>query len=289
MSPQLARSRQGRNGSQDLSIDVWRSRGRELNLRLPLPGLEPNPDADGKRRWPMLDSLGRPLLVLEQDGGTFTATDPDKGFVTVEPGSVVTFASGSGVLIHQDRRARLSLQGRGAMADAELEASSALLAFDARDRSDLPPGASIVPYRVRAFIARAALPRRSGLRRIRAEVDRAVTGDGESDLAVLSREPLSDPSFRHDERFVGEDGRARTYATYNAKPPYGDAIYLTVNTTGVHGGGIVRAVAREGDEVEILDELPDPDTNAEGGTPIARWRFVRLAGTPICGWVPTRA
>src|SRR4051794_375300 len=154
MSPQLPRAREGRNGSQDLSIDAWRSQGRELNLRLPLPGLEPNPEDGGRRRWPMVDSLGRPLLVLEDGGRRFVTSDPDTGAV-----------------IHEDRRAALSLQGRGAMADSELEARSALVAFDARDRSDLPAGASIVPYRLRAFVDRQALPRRSGLHAIRGKVD----------------------------------------------------------------------------------------------------------------------
>jgi hypothetical protein len=266
---QLARSRSGRNGAEDLSIDIWRSRSQELNLRLAVPGLEPNPEEGGSPRWQMLDSFGRPLLVLEQSGGQFVASDPS-----------------SGAAIHTDRQAQLSLQGRGAMTDPDLEARCALVAFDARDRSDLPPGGSIVPYRIRAFVDRGALPRFSGLRRIRGQVDRAVTGSGESDLPALDSFPLSDPGFRHDERFVGEDGRARTYATYSAKGPYAGATYLTVNTTGVHGGGIVRAVARVGDELELLDEIPAPDSNAEGGTPIARWRFVRLAGTRICGWLP---
>jgi hypothetical protein len=48
-------------------------------------------------------------------------------------------------------------------------------------------------------------------------------------------------------------------------------------------------VAARGDEVETLDELAEADTNAERGTPIARWRFLHLAGTKICGWVPRRA
>ena len=63
----LERARAGSRGAEDLSIDVWRSRGIELNLRLPLRGLERNPE-EGARRWPMLDSLGRPLLVLELRG-----------------------------------------------------------------------------------------------------------------------------------------------------------------------------------------------------------------------------
>jgi hypothetical protein len=267
----LERGRAGSRGAEDLSIDVWRSHGTELNLHLPFRGLERNPES-GARRWPMLDSLGRTLLVLEQNGGRFVTSNPD-----------------TGAPIHEDARAQLSLQGRGAMADPALEEQHALVAFDARDRSTLEPGASIVPYRIRAFIDRAALPRLAGLSRVRGAVDKAATGHGESDLPALEQGRLSDPGFRHDERFLGEDGRARTYATYSAKQPYGGAMYLTVNTTGVHGGGIVRAVAREGDEIELLDELPEPDRNAEGGVPLARWRYVRLAGTQICGWVPARA
>ncbi|HEX8854165.1 MAG TPA: hypothetical protein VF752_01090 [Thermoleophilaceae bacterium] len=268
----LERQRAGPNGASDLSIDVWRSRGRELNLRMPFPGLEQNPDDGGRRRWPMLDSLGRTLALLEQDADGLVTTDPETGRE-----------------IHRERTGRLSLQGRGAMADGALESSQALVAFDARDRSELAPGASIVPFRIRAFVSRDALPRRVGFSRVRAKVDTARTDRGECDLTPLSRVPLQDPGFRSDERFVGEDGRARTYATYSAKRPYGGAMYICVNTTGVHGGGIVRAVAREGDEVDVLDELPEPDSNAASGTPLACWRFLRLAGTSICGWVPARA
>jgi hypothetical protein len=266
----LDRARAGSRGAEDLSIDVWRGRGQELTLRLPLRGLEENPE-EGARRWPMLDSLGRTLLVLEQAGGGFVASDPD-----------------SGAPIHEDARAQLSLQGRGAMADPALEERHALVAFDARDRSGLAPGASIVPYRIRAFVGRDALPRRSGFTNVRRAVDRAAAGSGECELPPIGRGRLTDPGFRHDERFVGEDGRARTYATYSAKHPYRDAMYLTVNTTGVHGGGIVRAVAREGDEIELLDELPEADSNAEDGVPIARWRYIHLVGTSIYGWVPAR-
>jgi hypothetical protein len=265
----LERQRAGPNGARDLSIDIWRSRGRELNLRLPFPGLEPNPDDGGRRRWPMLDSLGRTLALLEQDAEGFVTSDAETGHE-----------------IHRDRTGVLSLQGRGAMADAALEGGHALVALDALDRSELAPGASIVPFRIRAFVPRDALPRRVGLSRVRAKVDRARSGHGRCDFAPLSDGRLRDPGFRSDERFVGEDGRARTYATYSAKRPYGDAMYLCVNTTGVHGGGIVRAVARAGDEVELLDELAEADSNAEAGTPIARWRFLRISGTSICGWVP---
>lgn len=61
-----------------------------------------------------------------------------------------------------------------------------------------------------------------------------------------------------------------------------------MNTTGVYGGGIVRAVLRPDDVFERLDEMAYADPNAEQGIPICRWYYGRAAGTRIFGWVPER-
>jgi hypothetical protein len=81
---------------------------------------------------------------------------------------------------------------------------------------------------------------------------------------------------------------ARTYATYNVKRRYRGARYLLVNTTGVHGGGIVRGVLRADDPVSVVDALGYCDPNAVGGEPVATWSLVRLPGTRLEGWLPNR-
>lgn len=88
----------------------------------------------------------------------------------------------------------------------------------------------------------------------------------------------------------GPPGGARTYATYNAKAPYGDARYLLINTTGVSGGGIVRAVVRLGDLVNLDDRFDycDPNFASTRSTPAASWVHGTVTGTRIAGWLPRR-
>src|SRR5439155_14666618 len=105
---------------------------------------------------------------------------------------------------------------------------------------------------------------------IRRAIDRYDTGSGGSDLAVAGIDVLRDPGFGSEEGFLGEDGKQRSYATYNAKPPFGGAMHFSVNTTGVHGGGIARGVARAGDAFEHLDSFGYADPNVAEGDPIAK-------------------
>ena len=270
----LPDSRTGRAGVLDAGTQALARAGRRINMRLTLDTLERNPEEGGRRRWTLVDSLGRELAVIEQHRDRWELSEPQDGPV-----------------IYRDmRRSRghLLVQGRGCMVDDQLEERHALVAFNAGDRSTIPPGASIIPYRLRAFIDRRALPPRIGLARVRGAVDGFAAGCGESPAGEGVLTTLEDPGFGHAERFLGTDGRARTYATYNAKRPYGGAIYLSINTTGVHGGGIVRGVARAGDELELLDEIGYCDPNAASGTPVAGWIYGRVAGTRLAGWVPER-
>ncbi len=160
---------------------------------------------------------------------------------------------------------KYEVQGRGAMVTKKLEDKHVLLAC----------GSSTLEGRVRAFVNRRAIPAN-----LRDNVDEYDAGRGASSLGG-SRWPLRSPGFEWWEKFEGEDGLKRTYATYNAHQ--GGAMYLMINTTGVHGGGIVRAVFREGDPIVVLDDFPAGDTNGGG---ICRWRYVRCEG--ICGFVAGR-
>ena len=270
----LPDSRIGRAGALDAGTQALARSGRRINMRLTLDTLERNPEESGRRRWTLVDSLGRELAVIEQHRDRWELSEPQDGPVIYRDG--------------RRSRGHLLVQGRGCMADDDLEERHALVAFNASDRSTIPPAASIIPYRLRAFIDRRALPRRTGLTRVRGAVDDFAAGRGESPEAAGTPATLEDPGFGHTERFLGTDGRRRTYATYNAKRPYAGAIYLSINTTGVHGGGIVRGVARAGDELELLDEIGYCDPNAASGTPIAGWNYGRVAGTRLEGWIPER-
>jgi hypothetical protein len=122
----------------------------------------------------------------------------------------------------------------------------------------------------------------------RAAVDHYKTGPGGSGLNPQVVDTVRDPGFGNREAFFGEDGKKRSYATYNAKSPFGGAIYFSVNTTGVHGGGVVRGVARVEDAFEHLDGFGYSDPNIVEGNPLARWIYGRLVGTRMFGWVPVR-
>jgi hypothetical protein len=266
----LPESRNAIGGTSDLGTAEWARRRRKLNMRRTLDTLARNPDLDGRQKWPLLDSFGRRIALIERQADRWELSDPASGHIVFVDHSL-------------DRR-QIEVQGRGCMVDDELERSHALIAFRALDRTALPPGASIVPFRLRAFVDRLALP--EPVRRV---VDEYDAGSGGSAVTAGTPDVVRDPGFSSGEGFLGEDGKQRTYATYNAKPPFGGAMYFSVNTTGVHGGGIARGVARAGDAFERLDEFGYADPNVADGEPLATWVYGRLSGTRMFGWLPVRA
>lgn len=270
----LPLERKGQRGTRDVGTEGWRRRGKKLHMRRDFSELTKNPSEGGKRRWPLFDSMGRKLCYIEQHSNGWQMRDPR-----------------SNKLLYSDRSLdsdQLEIQGEASMESAHAERGMALIKFRANDRSTLAPGQSVVPFGLAAFIPRQALPATNERRQaIRADVGRYRTGAGSSRLTPLRTITLASPGFSSDEKFVGTDGIERSYATYDAKNPYRGAQYIMVNTTGVKGGGVVRAVARAGDQFEVLDEMPRPDRNALGAFG-ARWIYGRLAGTRIHGWIPLR-
>lgn len=270
----LPELRRARAGTRDIGSQAWARRGRRLNMRRPLNFLEGNPRAGGRQVWPLLDSLGRRLAVLEHHSNRWELLDPETGEV-----------------LYTDRRLdgdQLEVQGRGCMTSPGLERRHALLAF--RPNDPLEDGSGLVPFRLRAFIDRRALPARNSRGQlIRGAVDAFDVGCGGSPLPVSATQPVRDPGFDADDRFLGEDGFARTLATYNAKPAFGGAIYLLANTSGVHGGGIVRGVVRAGDRFGRIDGFSYCDPNVPAGAPErVRWSYGRILGTRMWGWLPER-
>lgn len=251
---------------------------QRINMRRPLGLLLPSPAAGGRVRWPIVDSFGRPLAILERHADRWETTDPDTGTV-----------------IYRDftlSRGQLTVQGRGCMVDDALESAYALVAFNATDRATLPPGATIVPFQIRAFISREALPdvNEAGAP-IRPAIDSYSAGCGSSSAPPADAGAVADPNFDSDrERFYGQDGITRTYATYNVKHKYANARYFTINSTGVGGGGIVRGVVRAPDPVGVADSFGycDPNHLTSLTAPVATWRYGQVAGTRMSGWFAAR-
>lgn len=266
----LPESRLAARGTADLGTDAWARRGRRLNMRRGLSQLERNPDRDNRRVWPLVDSFGRPLAVLEQHSNRWDVNHPRTGERTYNDGT-----------LDADQ---ILVQGRGCMVDARQERRYALVAFQANDPTQR--GGDIVPFRLRAFVDQRALPLRDRRGRpLRSALDSYDPGCGGSGLRTEAVRPVADPAFVNSERFLGEDGLARTYATYNSRRLYGGAIYLMVNTTGVHGGGIVRAVIQSADGFARADGFGYCDPNVAQGSAVARWSYGRVEGTRIWGWL----
>ena len=273
----LPERRVARLGTEDLGTAAWAARGRELNMRRSLDFLLGNPAARGRQRWRLRDSLGRPLVVIEKHSNRWDVHD-------VETNETLY----SDYTLKPDQ---LEVQGVGCMATDELERRHALVAFRATDRRGLEDGESIVPFQLRAFIDRNALPRRNrsgqSIGPALADFD---TGCGSSGLRAVRRAPIDEPRLplpggplrgrrRH---------RSAPMPPTTRRPPTAGPSTSTACTTGVHGGGIVRGVARVGDLFEELDSFDYCDQNVDDGKPLARWVYGRVAGTRLHGWMPTR-
>jgi hypothetical protein len=245
-------------------------------MRRSLDRLLPNPRAKHHRiRWPLVDSFGRKLAYISFEVDHWAVRDLEHRVIyrdyTLDPDE-------------------FTVQGRGCMVTNALEARYALIAFNANDRSTLPPGASIVPYQIRAFIDRRALPaRNSAHRRIRALIDRYRTGCGRAAPGHARPTALPDPDFHAvADRYYGADGRLRSLATYNTKHLYEDARYFLLSSTSVAGGGVVRGVIQQRDPVVPVDSVGYCDANATAGATPITWIKARIGSARMWGWLPRR-
>jgi Carboxypeptidase regulatory-like domain len=255
-------------------------RTRDYGAVLPDPTMqrslstfEPNPAQGGRLRWSLLDSFGRSLAILERYSDRWVVTDPE-----------------TGALVYTDTTLdsdELVVQGRGCMANDTLQSTYALVAFDANDRSTIPTGTSIVPYRIRAFIDQHALPAD-----VQSSLDSYNAGCGDAFGRIpAAAATVHDPTYdSNTEKYYGEDGVARTYSNYNVKAPYKNARYFIINSTGVHGGGIVRGVVQAQDSVGQSDRFDycDPNYVSSLSAPVADWLYGQIGATRMWGWLPLR-
>lgn len=265
------------DATRDYGTQALRTEGTHINMRRDLGMLERNRDAKGNRvRWPMVDSFGRTLAYLEFRKNRWETEHPETGRTIYRD-----------YVLDDDQ---FTVQGRGCMVSDVLESQYALVAFSANDRSTIPAGASIVPYQIRAFIHRDALPETNAAGQpIRGAIDDYVAGCGASDLTPAAPVALPDTDYDSNaHQFYGEDGRARTYATYNVKHLYQNARYFLINTTGTHGGGIVRGVVQPPDVVGQVDGFGYCDPNGITASPVATWTQARVGATRMYGFLPRR-
>src|SRR3954470_22054822 len=225
-------------GTQALELE-----GTQINMRRNLDRLLPNPTE--KRQpihWPLVDSFGRTLAYVTRESDHWSTWNLKNHEIYRD------------YSLDADQ---FTVQGRGCMTSDSLESQYALVAFAANDRSTIPAGASVVPYQIRAFIDRRALPAANAAGEpIRSVVDAYRAGCGAPVPGAAAATSVADPNYDSNaEQYYGEDGRARTYATYNDKPLYQNARYFVINSTGVHGGGIVRGVVQGRDLVAQADRF----------------------------------
>jgi len=71
----LPECRLGARGTADVGTHALLP--RRINMRRALGFLEPSPAAGGRVRWPLVDSFGRPLALLERHADRWETTDPD--------------------------------------------------------------------------------------------------------------------------------------------------------------------------------------------------------------------
>jgi hypothetical protein len=114
------------------------------------------------------------------------------------------------------------------------------------------------------------------------------------------------PGFGPAEHYVGDsskcDGRSGDgcgrYRNYQGPPgvqghaDFAKLVDLTISTTGVDSGGVVRAILPAGVEYEEHDRIGYADSNVpcEQEHRVAKWRFGRIVGSQntMWGWIPTR-
>lgn len=83
-------------------------------------------------------------------------------------------------------------------------------------------------------------------------------------------------------------GEFNTVSEYDAKPEFGNVVYVMSNTTNVHVGGMTRGMVRVGTPIRRIDTFDYCDPNSDG---TLTWDYVSIhAGgrRQMYGWIPRR-
>ena len=259
--------------------------GRILRHRL-LPG-----------RHPLVDSFGQPFGWFEQVSLTRVRIHREHS------GRLATL-----------RHARIEVQGRGCMATPSLTDAHVLVTLYAPHYSAARGRHRRVDAGVRAFIARDLLPpgvfhhssppSRAGNGLL---IDHYRTGCGRPPphaVPSLTAAQLVKPHYGVHQLYQGVKRPCSRpmsrwcgfhYSDFSHPAFAPDVMPLMSATTGVRGGGIVRAVIRTTRPFRVLDAIGYPDPNVPcGQAPVARWMFgdanpdAKPGEYHIYGWFPRR-
>ncbi len=254
------------HGTPDLGRAAWRARfGREVTLSERVFSLAANPAAGGARSWPLVDSLGQPMGRLKSAGAR-----------------VLTLRDLAGVSY---RASSARVRGHGCAADPAQGRRFPLVQVIA---PRAPAGGT------QAFVdARALNPHSgSGARALRAfRTQRGGgTGCGPAGPERGRLHALTDPAVGATAHARLSSGALNSVTEYDAKPAFGDVVYVMTNTTAVRVGGIARGMVRLGTPVATVDRFTGCDPSSDG---TLTWRYLairtgRRDRPRLFGWVPRR-
>jgi hypothetical protein len=280
------------HGSQDVGAAGHNVTGYYVNGNFQVRGSE----------WGFRDSHGSIYAIIQKTTkGTWRVLTSSRVLIDETPGPV-----------------NFALQGRGCMATDALEASMALVQFKPfklgpnGKRSDSPFGKNGRYVALHGFLPRSALPSD----KVRHDVDRFDAGCGGTSLSVRESFAVASPSFdwgsdppgsastpsKH--LYQGEDAAMKPGFSNNCNSDVGTTAYrnfngyqstvpILVQSPGVHGGGVIRAIVRAGETFKRVDSFNYSDPNVpKGKAYIASWvkGYVRSAttGRAFVGFLPRK-
>ena len=257
----VTQCRLGVHGTPDLSRRAWRKLfGVEVTVSEPFKDLAPNPDAGQQPDWPLLDSLGQPMGRLQQDS---------RGKVRIAAVNGESFSV-----------VAMNVRGHGcATSDAQMAGFTLVQLIAPKAPS----------HGTQAFLDIRAVTDPTAAGAFTGQVG-GGTGCGPAGPVRGRVRPLANPSVGATAHARLGNGALNTVTEYDAKPAFGNTVYVMTNTTSVHVGGITRAIVRVGTPMITVDCFRRCDPNSDG---TLTWRYVAIqtgnaARPSLFGWIPTR-
>jgi hypothetical protein len=260
----IADCRVAEHGTPDLSRTAWRAlHGEEVTISSPVDGLAANPAAAGSMAWPLVDSLGKPIGLLD-----------------ATPAGRFTLVGLNGTGYHATS---VNLRGHGCASSATQSADFPLVQIIA---GKAPSGGT------QAFIDEAALATSSSadtaaLNAFTTQLG-GGTGCGPPGREISGLRPLANPDVGPSAHARLSNGQLNTVTEYDAKPAFGNVVYFMSNTTEVSVGGVARGMVRVGTPVAKVDTFTSCDPNSDA---TLIWRYWSIhTGNPanprLYGWIP---
>jgi hypothetical protein len=260
----IADCRLAKHGTPDLSRGAFYAlRDQEVTISARIEGLAPNPAAEGRRDWPLVDSLAQPM-------GRLRASDAGRVELVALDGSAF-------------RVQRVNVRGHGCAASDDQSARFALFQIIA---------GKAIAGGTQGFVDSAALDQtsESGRAALAAFVQQrgGGTGCGPAGREAGRVRPLANPRVAASAHARLSNGTLNTVTEYDAKPQFGNVVYFMSNTTAVKAGGITRGMVRVGTPYAKVDSFTYCDPSSDG---TLTWRYWSIrTGVPakprLYGWIP---